>query len=188
MKRIAVLLAFLGTLPIARLHADPATDERLNQLAGKIEDLIAGQEAQRKRIADLAREIDSLREQAAKPVASPIRPEDLSRLADAIKEVDRKRQDDYEKTSAALLKLSKVAAIPPSKPLRPDRSTTSNSDRPPSDKIFEYTVQPGDTLDAIILAYKEKNIRVTVAQILAANPGLVPEKMKPGQKITIPAP
>ena len=49
-------------------------------------------------------------------------------------------------------------------------------------------IKPGDTLDAIVQAYKEKNIKVTVAQILKANPGLKPERLLIGQKIYIPAP
>ena len=81
---------------------------------------------------------------------------------------------------------------PASPPPRPTR-LASNEPTPPEktapDKgIFEYTIQPGDTLDAIVQAYKEKNMKITVAQIVKANPGLVPEKMKVGQKISIPAP
>jgi hypothetical protein len=49
-------------------------------------------------------------------------------------------------------------------------------------------VQSGDTLSAIIAAYKEKGIKVTEKEIKAANPNLVPEKMRVGQKIWIPAP
>jgi LysM repeat protein len=49
-------------------------------------------------------------------------------------------------------------------------------------------IQKNDSLDAIVQAYKEKNIKVTVAGILKANPGLIPEKMRVGQKIFIPAP
>ena len=56
------------------------------------------------------------------------------------------------------------------------------------DKAFPYVIKKNDTLDAIVQAYKEKNIKVTVDQILKANPGLVPERMRTGQKIWIPAP
>ena len=57
-----------------------------------------------------------------------------------------------------------------------------------SDKGFEHTVKSGDTLSGIIAAYREQNIKVNKEQIMAANPGLVPEKMRLGQKIWIPAP
>ena len=68
MKRISLLLAALLLCGISKVQADDAaTEERLNQLSGKIEDLIAGQEAQRKQLSELRREIDSLREQASSP-------------------------------------------------------------------------------------------------------------------------
>ena len=55
-------------------------------------------------------------------------------------------------------------------------------------KVFPYTIQSGDTIDAIVAAYKEKDIKITVAQILAANPGLKADRLRVGQKIYIPAP
>ena len=197
MKRF-LFLVLLSALAIPlRADADAATDEKLNQLSGKIEDLIASQEAQRKRISELSKELDNLREQMGKPTGNYAEKEDLKRLADAIKEVDKKRLDDYDKIHNDLLKISKLAAgSTPSPRQRP------GSDTPPSDKdkekdktstgdkaTFEpYVVQQGDTLEAIVQAYKAKNIKITVAQILKANPTLVPEKMHVGQKITIPAP
>ncbi|MEY2429228.1 MAG: hypothetical protein QOJ40_2113, partial [Verrucomicrobiota bacterium] len=72
----------MWTLPIARAE-DAATEEKLNQLSGKIEDLIARQEAQGKRVAELGREIENLREQQSKPTGSFASQEDLKRLADA---------------------------------------------------------------------------------------------------------
>jgi phage tail protein X len=49
-------------------------------------------------------------------------------------------------------------------------------------------IKSGDTLDAVALAYREKNIKVTVAQILSANPGLKAGRLIVGKKIFIPAP
>jgi len=182
----------------------------LKQLSGRIEDLIAGQEAQRKQIERLSRELESVRDQQSKPNTSYAAQEDLKRLAEVIREVDRKRIDDYEKISAALEKIKKTLETP----IKPSRNSVKDRDREPSrdrdssdrdhnpgnsgkldksaaspsEKGFEYTVQSGDTLSAIITAYKEKGIKVTEKQIRDANPGLVPEKMKIGQKIWIPAP
>jgi len=71
MKRISFLLAALLLCGISKVQADDAaTEERLNQLSGKIEDLIASQETQRKQLAKLQREIESMREQSSKPTGN----------------------------------------------------------------------------------------------------------------------
>ncbi len=194
MKRISILLVTLALCSGPALRAqDAATEERLNVLTGKLNDLTDAQEALKKQVADLAREIQSLREQAAKPSASYARPEDLKLLADKIQEVDRKRTDDADKTHAELLKLRKVleaplAATKKGSTTKPPKETAAPPPPTPSDKGFEYVIKSGDTLDAIVQAYKEKNIKVTVNQIVNANPGLKPERLRVGQKIFIPAP
>src|SRR4030095_2082356 len=83
----------LGTASIAHCQ-DAATEERLNKLSGQIEDLIAAQKAQQQQITELSKEIESLREQSVRPNVSYASQEDLKRLAEAVKEIDRKRADD----------------------------------------------------------------------------------------------
>ena len=51
-----------------------------------------------------------------------------------------------------------------------------------------YTVQDGNTLAEIVKAYRDKGVKVTVQQVLDANPGLKATNMKVGQKIFIPKP
>jgi LysM repeat protein len=203
MKRISLLLAALLLCGISKVQADDAaTEERLNQLSGKIEDLIASQETQRKQLAELRREIDSVREQASKPTGNFAAQEDLKHLADTVREVDRKRLEDYEKIRTTIKDLGKTLAssspsASPQKTKKSDSTTMelAKADKPAkseknekSDKGFEHTVKSGDTLSGIIAAYREQNIKVNKEQIMAANPGLVPEKMRLGQKIWIPAP
>jgi phage-related tail protein len=198
MKRISFLVIILTFSNFAPARAeDAATEERLNQLSGKIEDLIASQETQRKRLGELSKELESLREQQTRPTGSYASQEDLKRLGEAVKEIDRKRMDDYEKVHAELLKLGKTLAAPVApRGHKSDLPATEKSGSEksgtekaaPSEKGFEYTIKSGDTILAIVQAYKEQNIKITEKQILAANPGLVPEKMKVGQKIWIPAP
>ena len=193
MKRISFLLVTLALCSPPALRAqDAATEERLNKLSGRIEDLTAAQEALRKQMSELTRELEDVREQSGKPNTSYARPEDLNRLAEAIKEVDRKRMDDAEKIHTELLKLRDVlesAAVPAEKATvtsPKDTAATTSSTTP--EKGFEYVIKSGDTLDAIAQAYREKNIKVTAAQILKANPGLKAERLIVGQKIFIPAP
>jgi septal ring factor EnvC (AmiA/AmiB activator) len=196
MKRISLLLAALLLCGISKVKADDAaTEERLNQLSGKIEDLIASQETQRKQLADLRREIESLREQASKPTGNFAAQEDLKRLADNVKEVDRKRLEDYEKIRTTIKDLGKtLAASSPSAPVRKVKNESDSTETPKAskqaanDKGFEHIVKSGDTISGIIAAYKAQNIKVNKEQIMAANPGLAPEKMRLGQKIWIPAP
>ena len=194
MKRIAIFA--LGAALFTGLSAraqDAATEERLNKLAGQIEDIRGNQEAITKRIETLAKEIENVRTQAEKPAGNYASDDDLKRLADAVKEIDRKRLDDYEKIRTELKNLGKSLAAPSpavsrksSQPAVSDNSASDKSSTP--DKYFEYQVQKGDTLSIIIQAYSEKNIKVSLDQVLKANPGLKPEKMRVGQKIRIPAP
>ena len=171
---------------------DAATQERLDKLTGRIEDLTAAQEALKKQVNELTRELESVREQATKPTANYARPEDLNRLGEAIKEVDRKRMDDAEKIHTELLKLRDLLKAPPPSPKQKAASLPKEKSAPEQpatdDKVFPYVIQSGDTLEAIVQAYKEKNIKVTVAGILKANPGLKAERLIVGKKIFIPAP
>jgi len=186
-----VLAAFtFCTLSTLRAQ-DAATEERLNKLSGQIEDLKAGQESLRKQVEALIREMDTVREQVGKPSGNFAAQEDLKRVAAAVKEVDQKRMEDAEKIQTELLNLRKglLSTSSPQSQKKVVQSTandTATPDKP--EKGFEYTVQKGDTLSTIVQAYRDKNIKVSMDQVLKANPDLKPEKMKVGQKIFIPAP
>ena len=191
MKRIAILMTVGGLcwLPVARAQ-DAATEEKLNKLSGQIEDLKSGQESLRKHIDTLLKEIESVREQANKPTGNYASVEDLNRLRESLKEVDRKRLDDGEKVRSELLNLRKALLSQPATGTKKP-PVTPPPDNPQADKPqkwFEYVVQPNDTLSAIVQGCREKNIKVTVEQILQANPGLKAERLRSGQKIFIPAP
>jgi LysM repeat protein len=193
MKRIYFLLVALAlcSAPAARAQ-DAATQERLDKLNGRIEDLTAAQEALKKRVADLSRELENVLEQSAKPNDSYARREDLKSLAESIKEVDRKRMDDVEKVRTELLKLRKVLETPMPQPKKssvaPSSETSVSTSPTTPEKGFEYKVKSGDTLDGIVQACREKNVKVTITQVLKANPGLKAERLRVGQKIFIPGP
>lgn len=167
---------------------DAATEERLNKLSAQIDVLIEAKDAQNKKIDDLQSQIRDLQSQVSKPSGNYASADDVKQLADAVKEVDKKRQEDNEKVLNELEKLGKTLGGTSNR-----RNSTVSEPRTPVDvnpnaAHFEYTVQAGDTLSAIVKAYRDKNIKITSSQILAANPGLKPENMRVGQKIVIPAP
>lgn len=187
----------LGALPLC--GQDPALEERLNRMEGHIRDLLAAQAEMQKRIGTLIRELDDLREQVRLGTSDRATQADLRRLSEAVQEVDRKRREDYQKIHQEIQALAKALAQPPA----PPRSTPrSPEDRPPASRStarpaggapatevgYEYVVKPGDTLHAIIQAYREQGIPVSLSQVLQANPGLNPNRLQVGQKIFIPAP
>lgn len=189
MKRFCLLACLAALLIPGIVRAqDAATQERLDKLSGQIEDLLAAQRAQQKQIEALAKEIENVREQAAKPTGNYASAEDLKALRESLREVDRKRVEDSEKVSKLLDKLSKTVATSAPPPRRRDPAPAEPEKPAKDEKGYSYVVQSGDTLSVIVQAYREKNIKITTDQILKANPGLKAEKLKVGQKIWIPAP
>lgn len=184
MKRIAILTLFLFCATLTALAQDRALEQRLNELSGRIEILLEGQENLRKQMAELQREIDTLREHQNKPVTPSATQADLNRLADSVREIDRKRLDDYEKIRSELMKLGKTLAS--SAPVRATPPAREPAKEAAPEKGFNYTVQPGDTISSIVDAYRENKIKVTVDQVLKANPGLKPERLRAGQTLFIP--
>ena len=198
MKRICfffVVLSLCGA-PVSR-GQDAAVEERLNKLNGHVEDLLAAQAEQQKRIAALAKEVEALREQQSQPNTSYASQEDLRKLAEKLQEIDQKRVADNENIKNKLDEIAKVmktvASVPPPKKSAP-KAVPAPADSPaPAGGQQEkgygyYTIRQNDTLSAVVKVYKDQGIKVTVDQILKANPGLEEKKLKEGQKIWIPAP
>ncbi len=187
---IVLLLLSAGT-PVSS-GQDAATEERLNKLAGQIEDLRAAQDSLRKTLEEVRKELLVLREQASRPTGNYASEEDLKALANSVREIDRKRMEDADKVAAELRKLSKTFAAPTPTPKKspgvaPAKAVESEKPGKPEEG-FEYVIQKGDTLSVIVKAYREKGVKITTDQILKANPGLKPERLREGQKIFIPAP
>jgi len=191
MKRISLFLAAaLLAAPAVTRAQDAAVEERLNKLTAQIQDLVDAKDAQNKRIDALAKELRDLQDQQGKPNSSYASQEDLKQLAEKFQELDRKRQEDNELILKKIEGLGKTLGGSTHASASPKAATAPAEARTPtaSDKGFEYVIQSGDTLSVVVKAYAEKNIKVTVDQIVAANPGLNPKKLRVGQKIFIPAP
>ncbi len=190
MKRISILLAIFLAAPLFARAQDAATEEQLNKLRGEITALQASNVDLQKRLAEVLKELQEVREQAAKPQVNYASAEDVKQLAEKVREVDRKRAEDRELILGEIKKLGKTMAgsgtRPPKKQDDPPKGGTENSTGP--EKGYDYVIQSGDTLSTIAAAYKEKGVKVTVDDILKANPGLKATSLKVGQKVFIPAP
>jgi len=193
MKKISFwLFIFTFTAWVAHGQED-ATQQQIDKLNGQVQDLIVAQATQAKRIEALEKDISGLQDKLNQP-GTAANQDDLKKLAEQVQEIDKKRQDDNARILKELERLGKSLGAPqPSHKTTPSVPTTTPAANPgPAaggpQKGYDYNVRGGDTLSAIVKAYRDQGIKVTTDQILKANPGLDPKNLKVGQKVFIPAP
>ena len=195
MKRIFVWFLIVScSVAIARAQ-DASTQQQMDEINGRLQNILEAQSAQGKSIEALEKEISDLRDKTSQPppATDTASAADLKKLADQVQEIDRKRQEDRELILKEIEKLGKVSGSPAASHKPPPTVSTPAADNPAPaatgpQKGYDYTIQRGDTLLAIAKAYRDQGIKVTTDQILKANPGLNPNTIKVGQKIFIPAP
>jgi LysM repeat protein len=208
MKRISwlAIICMLCATAVVRAQTPPTSpevEEDLKRLKAVVDDFHDAQDAQNKTISALRKEISDLREQMSKPTGNYASQEDLKRLADAVQEIDKKREADKELILKKISELGKtLTATPLPPPHAPKSSRSANSETSTSGTTssgtssgghgdetgYEYVVKSGDTLSVIAQAYREKGVKVTAEQIAKANPKVNPSKMYVGQKLWIPEP
>jgi LysM repeat protein len=198
MKKISILilLAVLCAVPVRA--QDTATQQQLDKLGGQIQDLEAALAQQGKRLDALEKEISDLSGKVSTPPANnSASADDLKKLAGQVQDLAKKQQDDNDLIVKQLEKISQISAGPSTghKPKAGTDTPTTGEENPAPppnvpQKGYYYTVKDGDTLSSIAKAYRDsdQHVKVTSAQILAANPGLDPTKLYIGKKIFIPDP
>jgi LysM repeat protein len=196
MKKISLWILILGLTASVAHAQDAATQQQLDKLSGQIQDLTDAQVQQNKRIDALEKEIADLSDKINQPaVNNSASEDDLKKLAEQVQDIDQKRQDDRK---LILDQLEKLARAPASGSGRresynpPTAADSDNSNPAPEANVPQnghpYTIAAGDTLKAIVKAYRAQGVKVTVKEILAANPGLDANKLYVGKKIFIPDP
>jgi predicted nucleic acid-binding Zn-ribbon protein len=211
----------LAVTPLAK--SDDVDAEDVRQIKARLESVTEATDALRVRIQQLETEVGRLKAEnlqlkagvanAGKDAATQ---DQIKKLVDDIREVDKKREADNRTVLDKLEELKKIAATPAvvHDPVDPGKkhphetkakpapaAEETKTDNPPPDAAavepksslpaeydyYEHVVAKGDNLDLVIAAYnKEKGLKVRLKQVLDANPGLKPERMKVGQKIKIP--
>ena len=189
-----LILTFAAFAVVPVRAQDAATQQQIDKLSGQVQDLLDAQAAQDKRIGALEKQVSDLGDKLSQPAANDsASADDLKKLAAQVQELAKKQQDDNDLILKELEKLGKGGGISPPSHRAPDVSTPASADNPTAtaggqQNGYWQTVGSGDTISAIAKAYRDKNVKVTVPQILAANPGLNPNSLKVGQRIWIPDP
>jgi len=165
------------------------SEERYRQLKADLEDAQEANNALLKRMEALERENRSLRSNLAKVPTAPVSETDLKRLSDQllerIKTVDAQRAEDnrllveqIKQLAKAIDGMNKAPAVPSHTPSKPARRVKTSA---------ELKIEPGWTLSAIAEAYRQDGYKVSVADILEANPKITdPKKIRSGETIIIP--
>jgi len=101
---------FILSFSLAAARAqDAATQQQMDQINGRLQDILDAQAAQGKRIDALEKEISELRD---KPGGSGASQDELKNLADQVQEIDKKRQADRELILKEIEKLGKAGSSP----------------------------------------------------------------------------
>lgn len=188
---VAPMLRGQGSPSAAEIASRQEAEENYKTMRGHIDDLLAAQADQEKRLQSLAKDIANLREQAAKPTGNFASQEDLKHLADAIQEIDKKREADKELILHEISKLGKTIVTTAHTSVKTpviDKDPTPAAVPDPNQDGYTYVIKSGDTYSLIAKLYRDKGINVTTEQIEKANPGVDPARLKVKQKIFIPAP
>ena len=188
--------------PTARAEREQA-EERYHSTIARIRNLEETLESYQKRISRLEQEMQTLREEVSRvsnSTKSAVTRDELNRLAESVKEVDRKRVEDNRKVltemSDTLNNIKRLISERPAPQVHEREPTAPTGPTPPAPRPsgdqagYEYTIRAGDTLSGIILALKKQAppIKVTQQQLTEANPTVKWNRLIPGRKIFIPAP
>src|SRR5208283_5076861 len=113
---------------------DAATQQQIDQINGRIENLIDMQAAQGKKLAELEKSVSDLQDKLNQPAANnSASADDLKKLAEQVKDLAKKQQDDNDLVLKELEKLGKGGGIPttshkpPSVATAPMNNSTANA-------------------------------------------------------------
>jgi len=186
--------------------------ENYRNLSARVERLEEANHAYQNRIEKLERELFRVRDELERVKnrnENAATMDKITKLQDAIKQVDEARLDDNKRVVNEMKNLRSfmeknfktLATPPPSAIDRTDR--TDRNDRPtpstrpdanpprtapPSDNGYRYTIKKGDTLSGILSALKSENYKITRKQLEDANPRVNWDKLQVGKEIIIPPP
>jgi predicted RNase H-like nuclease (RuvC/YqgF family) len=211
MKRFLSLTAIVFTLYLPAHAQDAAAladkqdaEERYKRMAADVEALQAANTSLQKKINALEERMSKFMEEQTKANNNSSVHDDMKVLKEKIQDVDKKREQDkqfitdkLEATTKEIEKmLKKNLSSAPAKPSSPRDTTPAGKDnKEPSGSTdgLSYTIQDGDTLSAIVVAYNRElqakgMKKISQKQVEDANPNVKWNRLKVGQKIVIPAP
>lgn len=172
----------------AAFIAQQQQEERYRRLYTLIEDLQANNLILQKRIERLETRLSEALKGVNAQQANSVTTEQFDalskKMASDLKSLDTQRIADNQKILEELKKLAQrpVASPPPSRPATPTPEL-----EPYTGPVYEITIEQGYTFSSIAQTYREQGHNITEKDIMRANPGVDPRRLKIGQVINVPA-
>ncbi len=203
-----VLVAVLFFIPLkSGAQGNAEIVEEVKRMAGEIADLREANTAQNRRMTQMQKEIDSLREalrdsheKSVTKMGDFATREDLKKIMDNVRDVDQRRESDKKLILDEFQKLGRTFSQPPehSSSRKPQKEREKEKEpekeaAPIEGTFLPYKVKDGQRLADIVKEYngalKEKNLpSITIEQVKRANPRMNPNKIFVGQEILLPVP
>jgi uncharacterized protein YdiU (UPF0061 family) len=198
---ITVLLLLSVGLRADTIQVDA---EEFKRLAGDVADLRDANTALQQRITQLESRNEALQkalresdERWVEKFGAVASRDDLSKMADKLREIDQKREADRKLILEQFEKLATTLSAS-AETVTPKTARKSEAKEPGFSKTFEgnvitYEIEPGDMLEKVIKKYnqrldKDSRPHVTSEQVQAVNPGLNPNNLIAGRKLQLPVP
>jgi TolA-binding protein len=186
-----------STTSAAAIAAKQDADERYERMSTDLQAVQADNQDLRAKITSMEQEIQALRDAQAKPADNSAMQDEMKKLADAIQEVDKKRQADTEAISEQIRnsigQIEHAVGNGTPTPTHVTHPKTEDTTPAPNVDGYSYTVVEGDRLDLIVKAYnaeyRSKGLKtITMRQTREANPNVDWNRLRIGQKIIVPKP
>lgn len=212
-RGILIALFVFSVPPRSFAQGNAELIEDIKRLAGEVADLRDANTAQSRRIVQMQKEIDSLRdsareahERATAKMGDFATRDDLKKIVDNIRDVDQKREADRKLILEEVEKLGKTLSQPVDRPERTgngrknrdrdkDKDREPDKDAAPIEGTFlPYKVKDGQRLSDILKEYngalKSQGLApVTIEQVRRANPKIKNiNNIFTGQEILLPVP
>ena len=161
-------------------------------------------------LAELRAQIGDVRNSAVSSVKEAVSQDQLKKVVEQLRDLDKRRQEDNDKVINQLKRLADLPppSLPPA-PLKPEKNIgkggkpkgeatsdegegaklvpESKSLLPANYESYEHVIEAGQTLGEIMAQYnKIYSMKVRLKHVLEANPKLNPDRMVPGRKVKIP--
>ena len=172
--------------------AQQQNQEQYRRLYATVEELQDTIVLLQQQIAKLKSELTSARKQITDLEIKLVTKKQLESLNEQFTQQLKQMDQTRVKENGKIVEQIKLLAQRPEEvvpPLEPEPEPAAPSPEPSgyTGPVFEIEIQKGYTIRAIAQKYSESGHKITAADILKANPGVDPRKLKIGQIIKIPA-